>query len=66
MAPNIADGARNPTVDFKGEKRSNGTHASTTDSEARLYKKSEGDRAHLCCLGHALIYNNQHQDIFVV
>jgi hypothetical protein len=33
-------------VDFKGEKRSNDTHASTTDPEARLYKKAEGDKSH--------------------
>ena len=36
------EGGRNPTVDFKGEKRSNETHQSTTDPEARLYKKSPG------------------------
>jgi hypothetical protein len=34
------DGGRNPTVDFNGEKRSNATHHSTTDPDARLYKKS--------------------------
>lgn len=38
------DGGRNPTVDFKGQKRSNDTHASTTDPDARLYKKAEGDK----------------------
>lgn len=38
-------GGKNPSVDFKGEKRSNDTHASTTDPEARLFKKSEGDRS---------------------
>jgi len=32
-------GGKNPTVDFKGEKRSNETHASTTDDQARLFKK---------------------------
>lgn len=31
---------RNAEVDFKGEKHSNATHASTTDPDARLYKKS--------------------------
>ncbi len=55
--PPPSAGGRNPTVDFKGEKRSNETHASTTDPEARLYKKSEGDKAHLCYLGHALMEN---------
>jgi hypothetical protein len=34
------DEDRNPTVDFKGEKRSNAAHHSTTDPDARLYKKS--------------------------
>ena len=33
---------RNAEVDFKGEKRSNVTHASITDPDARLYKKSQG------------------------
>lgn len=50
-------GGRNPTVDFKGEVRSNETHASTTDPEARLYKKSPGDKATLCFMGHALMEN---------
>ena len=48
---------RNAEVDFKGEKRSNATHASTTDSEARLYKKSPGTGAALCFMGHALMEN---------
>ena len=51
------DGGRNPTVDFKGEKRSNETHASTTDPEARLYKKAEGEKSRLGYLGHALMEN---------
>jgi transposase len=51
------DGGRNPTVDFKGEKRSNDTHASTADPEARLYKKAEGEKSRLCYLGHALMEN---------
>jgi transposase len=51
------DGGRNPTVDFKGEKRSNDTHASTTDPDARLYKKAEGEKSRLCYLGHALMEN---------
>lgn len=50
-------GGRDPEVDFKGEKRSNATHASTTDPEARLYKKAEGQPAKLCYLGHALMEN---------
>ena len=50
-------GGRNPTVVFKGETRSNDTHQSTTDPDARLYKKSEGDKSRLCYLGHALMEN---------
>ena len=50
-------GGRNPTVDFKGEKRSNDTHASTTDPDARLYKKAAGEKARLGYLGHALMEN---------
>jgi len=48
---------RNAEVDFKGEKRTNATHASTTDPEARLYKKSPGTGAMLCFMGHALMEN---------
>lgn len=48
---------RNAEVDFKGEKRSNKTHASTSDPEARLYKKSAGTGAVLCFMGHALMEN---------
>jgi transposase len=48
---------RNAEVDFRGEKRSNATHASTTDPDARLYKKSPGTGAVLCFIGHALMEN---------
>ena len=48
---------RNLQVDFKGEKRCNATHASTTDPDARLYKKSPGTGAMLCYMGHALMEN---------
>ncbi len=48
---------RNAEVDFKGEKRSNVTHASTTDPDARLYRKSPGTGAMLCFMGHALMEN---------
>jgi hypothetical protein len=47
----------NPTIDFHGEKRSNATHQSTTDPEARLAKKSRGAQAHLAYVGHALMEN---------
>lgn len=55
--PPPEDGGRNPTVIFKGEPRSNETHESATDPDARLYKKSEGDKSRLCYLGHALMEN---------
>ncbi len=51
------DDPGNPTVDFHGEKRSNQTHQSTTDPEARLYKKSTGSEAKLSYLGHVLAEN---------
>ena len=48
---------RNAEVDFRGQKRSNATHASTTDPDARLYKKSPGTGAMLCYMGHTLMEN---------
>jgi transposase len=48
---------RNGERDFKGEKRSNATHASTTDPDARLYRKGNGQPAELCYIGHALMEN---------
>lgn len=48
---------RNAEIDFRGEKRSNATHVSTTDPDARLYKKSPGTGAMLCFMGHALMEN---------
>ncbi len=48
---------RNAEVDFRGEKRSNATHASTTDPDARLFKKSPGAGAMLCFMGHTLMEN---------
>jgi transposase len=47
----------NPSIDFRGERRTNATHASTTDPEARLYKKAKGQEAKLCYLGHVLMEN---------
>jgi len=47
----------NPTIDFHGEKRSNETHQSTTDPEARLFKKGRGREAKLAYLGHLLTEN---------
>ena len=46
---------RNAEVDFRGQKRSNATHTSGTDPEARLYKKSPGTGASLCFIGHTLM-----------
>ena len=45
-------GGRNREADFHGQKRSNDTHGSTTDPEARLYRKGPGKEAKLCFLGH--------------
>lgn len=53
-----AEGDRgNPSVDFRGEERTNDTHLSTTDPEARLFKKSKGQEAKLSYLGHLLTEN---------
>ena len=46
---------RNAERTFRGEKRSNATHASATDPEARLYRKGNGKESRLCYLGHALM-----------
>lgn len=54
--PPPSDG-RNADVDFKGQKRSNETHRSTTDPEARLYRKGPGMEARLCFIGHTLMEN---------
>ena len=51
------DDPGNPTVDFHGERRTNATHQSTTDPEARLYKKAAGQAAKLCYHGHVLMEN---------
>jgi len=51
------DDPGNPTVDFRGEKRSNATHASTTDPDAQLYKKADGQKSVLSYLGHLLMEN---------
>ena len=56
-APPPVEGGRNAEVDFHGEVRSNATHASTTDPEARLYRKGKGKEAKLCFLGHTRMEN---------
>jgi Transposase DDE domain len=50
-------GSRNSERDFHGEKRSNDTHASTTDPQARLYRKGKGKEAKLSYIGNALTEN---------
>ena len=50
-------GAATRPADFKGEKRSNATHASTTDPDAMLYRKGPGMEARLCFIGHGLMEN---------
>jgi transposase len=52
-----AGSGRNAERDFHGEKRSNETHVSTTDPDARPYKKSRGQPSRLCYMGHLLIEN---------
>src|SRR5271167_105265 len=48
---------RNGEADFRKTKRSNETHASTTDKDARLYRKGDGQESRLGYLGHALMEN---------
>src|SRR5713226_7557488 len=55
--PKPKPGGRNLDVDYRGERRGNETHASTTDSEARLARKGAGKEARLCFAGHVLMEN---------
>jgi IS5 family transposase len=55
--PPTPGGGRNREADFHGQRRSNETHASTTDPQARLYRKGPGKEAKLCFMGHALMEN---------
>jgi transposase len=50
-------GGGNPEVDFKGQRRTNDTHASTTDPEAKLARKGPGKESRLAYAGHALMEN---------
>ena len=52
-----SDGGRNAEANFRGETRSNASHVSTTDPDARLYRKGAGKEAKLCFMGHALMEN---------
>jgi transposase len=51
------DDPKNPTVNFRGERRKNDSHQSTTDPDARLYRKSDGHPARLVYMGHVLMEN---------
>ena len=51
------EGPGNPSVNFRGEKRGNDTHQSTTDPESVLYRKAHGKEARLCFGGHILMEN---------
>ena len=53
--PPPSGGGRNAEVNFHGEKRSNETHESTTDPEAKLYRKGNTRPAVLCFMAHALM-----------
>lgn len=55
--PDGGGDGRNADVDFKGEKRTNDTHQSKTDPEARLMRKGLGKEARLCFMAHALSEN---------
>lgn len=50
-------GGRNAERDFHGEKRNNDTHFSTTDPDARLFRKGAGKEAKLCHMGHLMTEN---------
>jgi len=55
--PTTAGAGRNAERDFRGETRSNETHASITDPDAGLYRKSSGQPSRLCFMGHLLMEN---------
>ena len=57
MPTTDASKSRNEEVDFHGQKRTNATHASTTDPEARLFRKGKGKEAKLSYMGHATTEN---------
>jgi hypothetical protein len=52
-------GGRNTERDFHGEKRRNDTHSSTTDADARLFRKAAGKEAKLCYMGHLMMENRR-------
>jgi hypothetical protein len=55
--PSPPSGGRNAERDFRGEKRKGDTHSSTTDADARLFRKGAPKEAKLCHIGHMMIEN---------
>jgi transposase len=55
--PPTSGGGRNASRDFHGERRTNDSHASTTDPDARLFRRGRGKEAKLCHMGHLLMEN---------
>lgn len=55
--PPPSGGGRNGERNFRGEKRTNDTHSSTTDPDARLFRKGLGKEAKLCHMGHVMVEN---------
>jgi transposase len=55
--PPASGRGRNAERDFHGEKRKNDTHSSTTDPDARLFRKGAGKEAKLCHMGHLMMEN---------
>lgn len=55
--PPVQGGGRNAEANFHGQKRSNDTHASTSDPDARLYRKGKGKETKLYFIGRALMEN---------
>ena len=64
--PPTGAGGRNPWKDFRGERRSNATHVSTTDPEALLARKGQGQAAKLSFVGHVLRENRNGLAVDVV
>jgi transposase len=61
--PSPPDDPGNPSIDCHGERRTNATHAATTDPEARLYKKAKGQGAKLASWGH--VFRENRPDLVV-
>jgi len=57
VSPDPPDDPGNPTVNFRGEQRTNDTHVSSTDPDSRLYRKGAGKEAKLSYMGHVLMDN---------